>query len=143
MILVTEAGYHGIVALSACSTRPVSASTTSHASARTALGSVRAIAATAINFSGETPSNARMNCTIRVPVLQNPPRLLEEVLECEIQASSLSGAVACGFGQTIPACRLRTEACVGNSWTKWAEFRQRQPETLVSSGLGFSFEASL
>src|SRR5262245_17954296 len=95
MILVTEAGYHGIVALSACSTRPVSASTTSQASARTALGRVRATAVTAMNFSGDAPSNERMNCTIRVPVLENPPHLPEGIPECEIQASSLSGAVAC------------------------------------------------
>ena len=38
MILVTEAGYQGMVALSACSTLPVSASTTSSASACAARG---------------------------------------------------------------------------------------------------------
>src|ERR1700754_3780908 len=113
MILVTEAGYHGIVALSACSTRPLSASTTSHASARTTLGNVRVIAATAMNFSGEAPSNERMNCTIRVPVLENPPHLLEEVLECEIQVSACPARRRLRLNQPIPGCRLRTEACMG------------------------------
>src|SRR3981081_844414 len=42
MIFVTDAGYQGIVALSACSTLPVSASTTSRASACTARGAARA-----------------------------------------------------------------------------------------------------
>ncbi|KAG5720375.1 hypothetical protein E4T56_gene8887, partial [Termitomyces sp. T112] len=52
MILVTDAGYQGIVALFACSTRPLSASTTSHASASARLGRVSAIAATAIDPAG-------------------------------------------------------------------------------------------
>ena len=46
MILVTEAGYQGIVALSACSTLPVSASTTSSASACATFGAATASAAT-------------------------------------------------------------------------------------------------
>ena len=45
MILVIEAGYQGVVAWSACSTLPVSASTTSSASA--AAGRAPASAATA------------------------------------------------------------------------------------------------
>ena len=54
MILVTEAGYQGMVALSACSTLPVSASTTSSASACAARGVTTASAATRkIQFNDE------------------------------------------------------------------------------------------
>src|SRR5436190_12889998 len=97
MILVTEAGYHGIVALSACSTRPLSASTTSQASAcATPDVATTTTAAAAIDFSGELPSNERMNCTIRFRSFETRPE--RGGLECDLRVSSVSGAVACGFG---------------------------------------------
>ncbi|MGY4316161.1 hypothetical protein ACVWW1_005488 [Bradyrhizobium sp. JR3.5] len=50
--MLSEAGYHGIVALSACSTFPVSASTTSSASACAICGVAMASIATArIHFN--------------------------------------------------------------------------------------------
>src|ERR1700712_3852178 len=98
MILVTEAGYHGIVALSACSTRPLSASTTSHASAlATPDVAIARAAAAAIDFSGALPSSERMNCTIRFRSFET--RLARGGLECDVRVSSVSGTVACGARQ--------------------------------------------
>src|SRR5947209_2670107 len=65
MILVTDAGYQGIVALSACSTLPVSASTTSKASACAPRGAASARAATSrIRFNDGWRSSGRIKCTI-------------------------------------------------------------------------------
>src|SRR5215470_13253312 len=61
---------------------------------------------------------------------------LEEVLVCDLRVSSVSGAVACGERQPIPACRLRTEACDANWWTKGAEFRQSLAGNFRAIGLG-------
>src|SRR5215217_1949143 len=64
MILVTEAGYQGMMALSACRTLPVSASTTSSASACTACGVTTASAvARRIQFNEEARSSGRRKCT--------------------------------------------------------------------------------
>src|SRR5215212_1949095 len=64
MILVTEAGYQGMVALSACRTLPVSASTTSSASACTGRGVTTASAvARKIQFNEEARSSGRRKCT--------------------------------------------------------------------------------
>ena len=79
MILVTEAGYQGMVALSACSTLPVSASTTSSASACTARGVTTASAATRkIQFNEEGRSSGRRKCTF--PFRSFETRLEKEVL---------------------------------------------------------------
>src|SRR5437868_6943301 len=83
MILVTEAGYQGIVALSACSTRPLSASTTSHASLCALFGTIAANAARAMIFSGALPSNERINCTIRFRFLRTR-LILEGIPECDL-----------------------------------------------------------
>ena len=72
MILVTEAGYQGIVAFSACSTLPVSASTTSSASACAARGAIAtASAATSkIRFNDAmTKQQAKKNALMPIPVL--------------------------------------------------------------------------
>src|SRR5882724_2363696 len=64
IILVTDAGYQGIVALSACSTLPVSASTTSSASADAMRGVTTARAApTKIHFNDGLRSSGRRKCT--------------------------------------------------------------------------------
>src|SRR5216683_4705136 len=66
MIFVTDAGYQGIVALSACSTLPVSASTTSSASACTIRGATIASAARrTIQHDDDLQGNGGGRCTIR------------------------------------------------------------------------------
>ena len=69
MILVTEAGYQGMVALSACSTLPVSASTTSSASACTARGVTTASAATRKIQFNEMARQQAKKMHFSVPVL--------------------------------------------------------------------------
>src|SRR3954447_22789347 len=63
MILVTEAGYQGMVALSACSTFPVSASTTSNASACATRGATTASAAARKIQLNELRGSRRVRCT--------------------------------------------------------------------------------
>src|SRR6185295_16309714 len=99
MILVTEAGYQGMVALSACSTLPVSASTTSSASACTARGVTTASAARTstaegrIQFNDDGRGSRRRRCTF-------PFRSFETRLRkggpwrSNVRVSSVSGAVA-------------------------------------------------
>ena len=80
MILVTEAGYQGMVALSACSTLPVSASTTSSASACTARGATTASAATRkIQFNDDCEAAGEENALFRSGPLR--PAFEKEVLE--------------------------------------------------------------
>src|SRR6187402_3128452 len=75
VILVTEAGYHGMVAFSACSTLPLSASIRSSASAFTAHGARSAAQASvaANRLNRDLRSSGRRACTIRFPVLGDPP----------------------------------------------------------------------
>src|SRR4029079_11316881 len=63
MILVTDAGYQGMVALSACRTFPVSASTTSNASACATRGVTTASAAARKIQLNELRGSRRVKCT--------------------------------------------------------------------------------
>src|SRR6185436_2372402 len=63
MILVTDAGYQGMVALSACRTFPVSASTTSNASACATRGDMTASAAARKIQLNELRGSRRLKCT--------------------------------------------------------------------------------
>src|SRR4051812_30464761 len=95
IILVTEAGYHGIVALSACSTLPVSASTTSSASAEAARGAIAATAAaTRIHFKDGLRSSGRRKCTFTFRFFET--RLRQGGPVIDVRVSSVSGAAACG-----------------------------------------------
>src|SRR5215216_1471871 len=109
MILVTEAGYQGMVALSACRTLPVSASTTSSASACTARGVTTASAvARKIQFNEEARSSGRRKCTF--PFRSFETRL-EKRRSCRsnVRVSSVSGTTALRQRKPIPAWRARTE----------------------------------
>src|ERR1700704_3219289 len=91
MILVTDAGYQGIVALSACSTLPVSASTTSSASAEAARGVTTASAApTKIHFNDGLRSSGRRKCTF--PFRSFETRLRKGGPVINVRVSSVSGA---------------------------------------------------
>src|SRR5215475_7046378 len=118
MILVTEAGYQGIVAFSASRTFPLSASMTNRASEYATLGASNAIAPmSAINE--EWRSSGRISCTIRFRSSETRPTT-KEVLKYHIRVSSVSGARGPDFGfvpireppprQPIPVAPSRTEA---------------------------------
>src|SRR5947207_14806072 len=130
MILVTEAGYHGIVALSACSTRPLSASTTSQASALATpdVATASSIAITrvwtaAIDFSGELPSNERINCTIRFRSFET--RLDRGGLECDVRTEFRDvRRRRLRLSATYTGLPFENRGWPANSRTKWAEFRR-------------------
>ncbi|MFK4619832.1 hypothetical protein ABIF50_003109 [Bradyrhizobium diazoefficiens] len=72
MILVTDAGYQGMVALSACNTLPLSASISSSASALAARGASSAAHARAAanRLNRDLRSSGRKACTIRFRSLE-------------------------------------------------------------------------
>src|SRR5258706_4347087 len=62
----------------------------------------------AIQLNDDLRSNGRRRCTIRFRSFET--RLQEEVLACDVRVSSVSGGIAYGGCQTIPAFKARKEA---------------------------------
>src|SRR5882762_1025019 len=123
MILVTEAGYQGMVALSACRTLPVSASTTSSASACKARGVTTASAATTKIQFNEWRGSRRRKCTF-------PFRSFETRLRkggpwrSNVRVSSVSGAVALRQAQTYTGLAGQNRARAIKWWTKSSQIRR-------------------
>src|SRR6185436_17721924 len=140
MILVTEAGYHGIVALSACRTLPVSASTTSSASACATRGVTTASAATRKIQFNEWRGSRRRRCTF-------PFRSFETRLEkrrssrSNVRVSSVSGAVALRQAQTYTGLAGQYRGRAIKSWTKSSQIRGCLNRDRAHAGL-FGFDSS-
>src|SRR6185312_9169692 len=100
MILVTEAGYQGMVALSACSTLPVSASTTSSASACATRGVTTASAAARKIQFREWRGSRRRRCTFPFRSFETRPEKGRS-LRADVRVSSVSGAVALRQGANL------------------------------------------
>src|SRR5262249_18927254 len=117
--LVTEAGYQGTGAFSASTTFPLSASTTSRASACSERGSART-AKTANPLNTDLRNNGQRNCTLQFRCFETRLEARRSCLTLRFQSSGAplawlpQSAANFGFGtlarlQTIPAKRSRTE----------------------------------
>src|SRR5712672_3388040 len=134
MIFVTDAGYQGMVALSACSTLPVSASTTSSASACTARGVTRASAAIRKIQFNEWRCSRRRRCTFRSGPLR-PALKKGGPLDLTFGFQACPAPSLCGKARIYTGLAGQNRARAIKSWTKSSQIRRCLNRDRAHAGL--------